>query len=57
MQNSQTIQYFIQYDGLSLGDHSIDLADPGESLQGFSKILACAGNFIQTGNSIDDTAP
>lgn len=49
MQNSQTIQYFIQYDGLSLGDHSIDLADLGESLQGFSKILACAGNFIQTG--------
>lgn len=43
------IQYFIQYDGLKRGEHSIDLADLGESLQGFSKILACVGHFIQTG--------
>lgn len=49
MCDSQTIQYFIQYDGLSLGEHTIDLADLGESLQGFSKILACAGSFIQSG--------
>lgn len=49
MADSQTLQYFIQYDGLSLGEHSIDLADLGESLQGFSKVLACAGNFIQSG--------
>lgn len=47
MADSQTLQYFIQYDGLSLGEHSIDLADLGESLQGFSKVLACAGNFIE----------
>lgn len=46
---SNTITYVIQYDGLQLGEHSIDLADLGESLQGFSKILACAGHFVQTG--------
>ena len=43
------ICYVIQYDGLSLGEHEIDLAELGESLQGFSKILACAGNYVATG--------
>lgn len=45
----QTVQYFLQYDGLKLGEHSIDLSELGESLQGFSKILSCVSNFIQTG--------
>ena len=39
MNESQMI-YVIQYDGLSYGEHTIDLASLGESLQGFSKVLA-----------------
>ncbi len=48
MNESQMI-YVIQYDGLSYGEHTIDLASLGESLQGFSKVLACIGHFVATG--------
>lgn len=34
---------------MTRGEHEIDLAELGESLQGFSKVLACAGHFITTG--------
>lgn len=43
------IVYVIKYDGLKLGEHTIDLATFGESLQGFSKVLACVGHFVATG--------
>ena len=45
--------YVIQYDGLARGEHEIDLAELGESLQGFSKILACAGHFLVTGGQVN----
>lgn len=47
--DGRAIQFFIQYDGLRSKDSSIDLLELGESLQGFSKILACASNFASTG--------
>lgn len=43
------ICYVIQYDGLARGEYEIDLAELGESLQGFSKILACTRHFLATG--------
>lgn len=48
-QSENTVSYVIKYDGLVLGEHTIDLASLGESLQGFAKILATAGHFIATG--------
>lgn len=47
-----TIEFTIKYEGLALGEHSIDLASLGESLQGFSKILATAGHFVATGQYV-----
>lgn len=49
MTQEDSVCYVIQYDGLTRGEHEIDLAELGESLQGFSKVLACAGHFITTG--------
>lgn len=43
------IVFTIKYDGLTMGEHAIDLASLGESLQGFAKILATAGHFVTTG--------
>ena len=38
---------------MARGEHEIDLAELGESLQGFSKILACAGHFLVTGGQVN----
>ena len=46
------IEFTIKYEGLVLGEHAIDLASLGESLQGFSKILATAGHFVATGQYV-----
>lgn len=46
------IEFTIKYEGLALGEHAIDLASLGESLQGFSKILATAGHFVATGQYV-----
>lgn len=46
------IAFTIKYDGLRLGEHVIDLASLGESLQGFAKILATAGHFVATGQYV-----
>ena len=42
------IKISLRYDGLDAENHEIDLACLGESLKGFSKILATAGNFAVT---------
>lgn len=49
-QVEDAVTYVIQYDGLLDGDHTISLADLGESLQGFSKILTAVGHMLATGN-------
>lgn len=48
-ENPTSITYIIQYDGLKIGDNTISLADLGESLQGFSKILLSVGHLATTG--------
>ena len=39
----------IRYDGLTGGDHQIDLSQLGVSLQGFARILAVCSHFAVTG--------
>ena len=45
----ETICYTIKYERLVAGEHSMDLGGLGESLQGFSKILGVAGDFVSHG--------
>ena len=45
----EQISYIIKYDRLVAGEHSMDLGGLGESLQGFSKILGVAGDFVSHG--------
>ena len=42
----------IRYDGMDATRHQIDMADLAESMNGFSKILTTAGNFLLTGNYV-----
>lgn len=49
---SSSIGFTIKYEGLALGEHEIDLASLGESLQGFAKILATAGYFVASGHYV-----
>lgn len=46
--NIHDIKISLRYDGLDAENHEIDLACLGESLKGFSKILATAGTFALT---------
>lgn len=46
--NIHDIRISLRYDGMDAENHEIDLACLGESLKGFSKILATAGNFAVT---------
>lgn len=46
--NIHDIKISLRYDGLDAENHEIDLACLGESLKGFSKILATAGTFAVT---------
>jgi hypothetical protein len=39
----------IRYEGGDAADHAIDLNQLGLSLQGFARILAVCGNFVETG--------
>ena len=45
----EQISYIIKYDRLVAGEHSMDLGGLAESLQGFSKILGVAGDFVSHG--------
>ncbi|MBF6637009.1 hypothetical protein LLS47_24195 [Rouxiella badensis] len=42
------VNFSLRYDGLDAEKHEIELASLGESLKGFSKILATAGTFALT---------
>ncbi len=46
--NIQDVNFSLRYDGLDAEKHEIELASLGESLKGFSKILATAGTFALT---------
>ncbi len=41
--------YSIRYEGGDADAHQVDLSQLGQSLQGFARILAVCGHFIQTG--------
>lgn len=42
------VNFSLRYDGLDAEKHEIELSSLGESLKGFSKILATAGTFALT---------
>ncbi|HAT1600733.1 TPA: hypothetical protein I8Y43_002854 [Raoultella ornithinolytica] len=44
----QDVNFSLRYDGLDAEKHEIELSSLGESLKGFSKILATAGTFALT---------
>ncbi|EIV9530140.1 hypothetical protein [Klebsiella aerogenes] len=44
----QDVNFTLRYDGLDAEKHEIELSSLGESLKGFSKILATAGTFALT---------
>lgn len=44
----QDVSFSLRYDGLDAEKHEIELSSLGESLKGFSKILATAGTFALT---------
>ncbi|MGX5087111.1 DUF7946 domain-containing protein [Enterobacter sp. UPMP2052] len=44
----QDVNFSLRYDGLDAENHEIELTSLGESLKGFSKILATAGTFALT---------
>lgn len=46
--NIQDVNFSLRYDGLDALNHEIELSSLGESLKGFSKILATAGTFALT---------
>lgn len=45
----ESVEYVIKFEGLTAGEHAMDLGALGESLQGFSKILGVAGDFASHG--------